>query len=105
MFKSLSRLALVGAILVGLCGPTGAAEPLALPANADLHESYRLLTTTFYSKVDPQRILDGARNGLDALLSKHGGGMLPALHAGGDAQANVSQLDSAVAKAAAKSHL
>lgn len=105
MIKSLSRLALVAAILVGLCGPTSAAEQVALSANADLHESYRLLTTTFYSKVDPQRVLDGARNGLDDLLSKHGGGTLPALHAGASSDANASALDGAVAKAAAKSHL
>ncbi|HEY8296807.1 MAG TPA: S41 family peptidase [Candidatus Baltobacteraceae bacterium] len=104
MIKSLGRLALIGALLATLCGPGAAAAQLPAASSIDLHESYTLLTTTFYSKVDPQKVLDGARTSLDALLSKHGGGTLPALRAS-DTESNVAAISSAVSRAVAKSHV
>jgi carboxyl-terminal processing protease len=104
MIKSLGRLALIGALLATLCGPGAAAAQLSTPAAVDLHESYTLLTTTFYSKVDVQKVLDGARTSLTQLMGKHGGGTLPSLRAAASGESNISLLQSEVAKAAAKSH-
>ncbi len=68
----LPRLVATALLLaVGLC-----AKPVlaSLPdtEHAELHESYRLLLTKFYNRVEPQALMDGARKGLDDFYKQHG---------------------------------
>ncbi|MDQ2871596.1 MAG: S41 family peptidase [Candidatus Eremiobacteraeota bacterium] len=106
MIKSYGRPALIVALIAGLCGPgAAAAQYSGPPTGIDLRESYRLLTTTYYSKVEPQQVLDGARGALVKLVAfKHGKGKLAALHAG-TSEANVAAIQAEITKAAAQSHV
>jgi carboxyl-terminal processing protease len=97
------RAAFVAAILF--------AVPAALPAapqglaSGDLLQSYELLTTTYYSKVDVQAVLDGARKALAAELQRRGATVsLPVMHAraaGGD---NVAQIAADIARVQNATH-
>jgi carboxyl-terminal processing protease len=105
MPKFLGRLALVASLAIGLCTVVSAAATLPATANVDLHESYTLLRTTYYSKVDPQTLLDGARTALNAQLRKHGvKSELPAMRAGSDAAQNLDQIDRAILAAGRETH-
>jgi carboxyl-terminal processing protease len=74
------------------------AAPAASTAD-DLRESYRLLSTTFYSKVDSQKLLDGAREVLVEDAHRRGTRVtLPDMRDAGNADANVDQLASAIAR-------
>lgn len=75
------------------------------PASADLGQSYDLLTNTFYSKVEAQTLLDGARKALSAELQKHGVRVsLPAMNAGADASENVAAISKEISRAQNASH-
>jgi carboxyl-terminal processing protease len=68
---------------------TVGAAPAVQPAQ-DLRESYHLLSTTYYSKVDAQKMLDGARDALVAEVHKSGGRVsVPALRDSGSSEQNV----------------
>jgi carboxyl-terminal processing protease len=97
------RAALVAAILFVL--------PAALPAapqglsSGDLFQSYELLTTTFYSKVDVQGVLDGARKALTAEAARRGVVIsLPVMHASASSGENVAQIAAEIARAENATH-
>ena len=97
------RAAFVAAILF--------AVPAALPAaqqglaSGDLLQSYELLTTTYYSKVEVQAVLDGARKALTAELQRRGSTVtLPILHARPTSGENVAQIAAEIARAQSAIH-
>lgn len=97
------RWAFAVAAVFLLPGVLGAA-PAVAPSD-DLRESYELLSTTYYSKVDSQKLLDGARAALAEHLRKkgvHAG--VPALHDAGSLQSNVGQIASAIAQVENATH-
>ena len=99
------RLALVGALIASICGITIAQATTPSGATLDMHESYALLISTYYSKVDPQRLLDGARDALTVDLRKHHrSARLPLLRATSNADANVALLDEAVTRVQRQTH-
>ncbi len=106
MRSSLGRVVMLGALGLVLCAQSSSAASLPASAGVDLHESYTLLTSTYYSKVDPQAVLDGARGALLKELQKAGAkASLPALRAGLDASANIAQIDAEIDAAAVESKL
>ncbi|HTV73009.1 MAG TPA: S41 family peptidase [Candidatus Acidoferrales bacterium] len=84
--------ALLGSLLAPLSLP---AAPLTSIDNNELETSYELVTAEFYKKVDPQALLDGARNGLIGYLKLNGvsAPALPAVHATDDDGQNVRTLE------------
>jgi carboxyl-terminal processing protease len=101
-----SRLrALVGALVLALSVvvPAAAASaPLPTATAEDLNESYRLLTTTYYRSIDPQTILDKAREGLIDYAHKHGARIdVAPIRVAADTATTTQALDDAVADAAA----
>jgi len=87
------------------------AVPAALPAaqqglaSGDLLQSYELLTTTYYSKVEVQAVLDGARKALTAELQRRGSTVtLPILHARPTSGENVAQIAAEIARAQSATH-
>lgn len=84
-------------------GVLGAA-PSPQPSD-DLRESYELLSTTYYSKVDSQKLLDGARAALADHLRKKGvRASVPALHDSGTIQSNVVQIAGAIEQVGNATH-
>jgi carboxyl-terminal processing protease len=103
MHGRFGRLAMAIALAATLPVTVGAA-PIAAPSS-DLRESYDLLTTTYYSNVDPQKLLDGARTALDALAHKKGANVvLPAIQPGGSSAANVAQIDADIQRVQHATH-
>lgn len=101
----IGRLALVGALIASICGITIAQAMTPSSATLDMHESYALLTSTYYSKVNPQLLLDGARDALNVDLRKHHRSTrVPVLRATNNADANVALLDEAVARVQRQTH-
>ena len=97
------RLILSAAAIFSFPLTIGAA-PLAQPSD-DLRESYQLLSTTFYSKVDAQKLLDGARQALADEAHKRGVRVsIPDLRDQGNEDENVTQLASAIAQFENASH-
>jgi carboxyl-terminal processing protease len=97
------RAAFVAAIFFALPG-TLLAVPQGL-ASGDLLQSYQLLTTTYYSKVDVQAMLDGARKALNAEVARRGASLsLPAMHARNGAAENVSQIAAEIVRAQNATH-
>ncbi len=97
------RAAFVAAILF--------AVPVALPAapaglaSGDLLQSYELLTTTYYSKVDVQAVLDGARKALAAEMQRRGIAVtLPVMHARAGASDNVAQIAAEIVRVQNSTH-
>lgn len=86
------RWALAIALFAVFPASIGAA-PAASSAD-DLRQSYNLLTTTYYSRVDAQRLLDGARRALAAEATKLGAThvMIPQLRDTGSMDGNVSEV-------------
>jgi len=87
------------------------ALPAALPAapqglaSGDLLQSYELLTTTYYSKVDAQSVLDGARKALAAEAAHRGVAVvLPVIHAGSSSGENVAQIAAEIVRAENATH-
>ncbi|MGD0968267.1 MAG: S41 family peptidase [Candidatus Aquilonibacter sp.] len=103
-----SRLrAALGAIVLCLAAalPAAASAPLPSATAQDISESYHLLSTSSYRPVDPQILVDKAREALIDLAHKHGARIdVAPIHASDDAQTTVAALDSAVADAAASAH-
>lgn len=98
------RVALAAAVLALLPSTIGAA-PIAEPS-ADLRESYELLSTTYYSKVDTQKLLDGARQALADEAHKRGVKVaIPAFHDAGGTDANVAQIVTAIGRLQDATHL
>jgi carboxyl-terminal processing protease len=92
------RAAFVAAIFFAVPGSLLAA-PQGL-ASGDLLQSYELLTTTYYSRVDIQTVLDGARKALNAEMQRRGAtALLPAMHARTGAGENVSQIAAEIVRA------
>ncbi len=85
--------------------PAAASAPLPTQTAEDVNESYRLLTTTYYRPVDPQTILDRARDGLIDFAHKHGAKIdVAQIHVGADSMTTTQALDDAIADAAASAH-
>lgn len=104
------RVALTLAAILALPLTMGAApvapsgQPAVAPSD-DLRESYELLSTTYYSKVDAQKMLDGARQALTDETHKHGlRFVVPEFHDEGNIDANVSQIASTIAHMEAQTH-
>ncbi|HTX57554.1 MAG TPA: S41 family peptidase [Candidatus Acidoferrales bacterium] len=96
--------AVLGAVAICLAGilPAAAAVPLPDATAEDVNQSYRLLTTTYYRTVDPQIIVDKARDALADLARKHGAKIdVAPIHADTDTLATTEALDDAIADAAA----
>jgi len=97
------RLALTVAAIFSLPLTIGAA-PAVQPAD-DLRESYQLLSTTFYSKVDTQKLLDGARAVLTEEAHRRGVKIaIPAFHDLGSADSNADQVAAAIGRFESVSH-
>jgi carboxyl-terminal processing protease len=104
MHRHLRRWTLAIALIAVFPVTIGAAP--AAGSSEDLRQSYELLTTTFYSKVDAQRLLDGARKALaDEASKRHARVAVPRLHDLGSADENVSQLIDTIAQLQASLHL
>jgi carboxyl-terminal processing protease len=83
------------------------AAPSSLPAQVagDVRESYRVLTTTYYEKVDPQSLLAAASDALTDLAKKHGVTIdPPQLRVESDTDATIEGLDAAIAAVAEQAH-
>ncbi|MDQ2680315.1 MAG: S41 family peptidase [Candidatus Eremiobacteraeota bacterium] len=103
---SFGRAGTLGALVLALGAQASSAASIPPAAGVDLHESYTLLTSTYYSAVDPQIVLDGARTALEKELKSRGLKLaLAPLHAGADASANIAQIDAAINSAAVQSKL
>lgn len=99
-----SNRLMVAATLVALPLLLGA-SPASTPSS-DLGKSYQLLTTTFYSNVNPQRLLDGAQAALDKFAQKHGiHVVLPPMQAQSAPAQNVAEIRDAVARIEQASHI
>ena len=103
-----SRLrAALGAILLCLVAalPAAASAPLPVGTAQDVSESYHLLSTSSYRPIDPQTLVDKAREALVDLARKHGAKIdIAPIHAGDDAQATVAALEDEISDAAASVH-
>ncbi|HEV2262179.1 MAG TPA: S41 family peptidase, partial [Candidatus Rubrimentiphilum sp.] len=74
-------------------------------AAGDLRQSYDLLSSTYYSTVEAQSLLDGARKGLIAEAQSHGLHItLPGLRVRGTDAENVAEVASAIARAENLTH-
>jgi carboxyl-terminal processing protease len=81
-------------------GATATTTPSISASQAnEISTSYHYLTNEFYKRVDDQKVLDGARDGLNYTLNKHHvTAKLPVYHAGAD-DANVRSIELEVEKA------
>jgi len=85
-------------------GVTPAAE-LPGPVAADVHESYRLLTGSAYTPVDPHALLAAAGDALVEAARKHGATVAaPNLRVEADEDATMAELDDAIDSAADAAH-
>ena len=97
------RLAISAAVVLALPSLLGAA-PAVQPSD-DLRESYDLLSTTYYSKVDSQKLLDGARAALEDYARKHNVRIaIPSLKDAGSEEANVAQIGDAISHVEQAAH-
>jgi carboxyl-terminal processing protease len=100
---SRAQFALVA--LAVLCMGVSPAPALPSAVAADVHESYRLLTSSAYRPVSPQVLLAAASDSLAEQARKQGVTIAPpALRVESDDEATVAELDAAIASAAAASH-
>jgi carboxyl-terminal processing protease len=81
-----------------------APQPLDRVLSADVGESYRLLTQTYYRPVDEQTLLDGARSGMLEAAKGHPRVPVPELHPGDTTEETLAALDREIADAAAAAH-
>lgn len=97
------RAAFFAAVLFTL--PAGLlAAPNGL-VSGDLVQSYDALTTTYYSKVDAQAVLDGARKALDAELARRGlAATLPVMRSHGNRDQNIAAISAEIVRAENVSH-
>ena len=104
MHWRLRRWALAIALIAAFPVTIGAAP--AVNPSEDLRQSYDLLSTTYYSKVDAQRLLDGARQALiDEASKRHSHVKVPVLHDTGSQQGNVNALLAAITRAGSSMHV
>jgi carboxyl-terminal processing protease len=104
MVRALFRRAAFAAALLFTLPASAFAAPQGL-ASGDLMQSYNLLTNTYYSKVDVQAILDGARKALAAELAHRGVAVtLPVMHARGSDSQNVALIAAEIVRAQNASH-
>ncbi|HET9393865.1 MAG TPA: S41 family peptidase [Candidatus Rubrimentiphilum sp.] len=97
------RAAFAATILFALQAALPAA-PQGL-ASGDLFQSYELLTTTYYSKVDVQGVLDGARKALAAEAAHRGVVVtLPVMRARASSGENVAQIAAEIARTETATH-
>ena len=99
---------LAAALIFVLVLPAGVAaapsDTTAAPAD-DLQRSFDLLSTTYYSKVDMQRLLDGARLALEDDAHRKGVKIsFPAFHDSGKADGDVQQISSAIGQLQTQTH-
>ncbi|MBV8148224.1 MAG: S41 family peptidase [Candidatus Eremiobacteraeota bacterium] len=81
------------------------AEQLPGPVAADVHESYRLLTSSFYNPVDPQALLAAAGDALADEAHKHGVTVVPpVLRVEAQTDMMMAELDNAIVEAADAAH-
>jgi carboxyl-terminal processing protease len=98
--RLLAALPLLTLVLLG-AAPSGLSPAIA----GDVHESYRVLTTTYYERVDPQALLAAASDALADLAKKHGVAVdPPQVRVESDTEATVSELDAAIASVAEEAH-
>ncbi len=99
-------IALSAFVGIACVGATPAATPLPYQVSADVSESYRLLTTTYYDVVDPQTLLAAASDALAGAARKHGATIPPpALRVAPDREATLSALDDAITASARAAHV
>jgi len=97
------RMAITVAAILLLPASIGA-SPAVQPAD-DLRESYELLSTTFYSKVDTQKLLDGARAALTEEAHRRSLHVsIPQFRDQGTLEGNVSQVAAAIASVEDATH-
>jgi carboxyl-terminal processing protease len=85
----------------------GATPPDELPGPvaADVHESYRLLTSSFYNPVDPQALLAAAADALADEGHKRGVAIVPPiLHVEAQTDDTMAELDAAITESADAAH-
>ncbi len=96
---SLALASAVGAAVLGLhavqaASTTPTTSVISAAQTNEVTTSYHYLTTEFYKKVDDQKVLDGARDGLDYTLGKHHvTTKVPAFHATSDDTANLHSIE------------
>ncbi|HEY6325311.1 MAG TPA: S41 family peptidase [Candidatus Cybelea sp.] len=104
--KLFVRAAAASVLAAILCaGATPAASALSYQVAADVGESYRLLTTTYYDAVDPQVLLAAASDALASAARKHGATITPpALRVEPEREATLDALDDAIVASAKAAH-
>ena len=96
---------MLAALVLSLIAAAPASAPLPSTLAVDVHESYHLLSSTYFKKLDAQQLLDGARSALNDALHKHGTRIeAPSLRAGSNDDETLGTLDAAIANAAAAAH-
>ncbi|MBV8530484.1 MAG: PDZ domain-containing protein, partial [Candidatus Eremiobacteraeota bacterium] len=105
-FQLFWRTALASMLLVAFgLGAAPADTTLPFQVSGDVAESFQLLTSTYYERVDPQALLAAAADALATTARKHGVTISPpALHVEGDRDATLAELESAIATAARTAH-
>ena len=109
MHSHLRVFALAGIGVLTLATTLGATPKAAGASDAatsdDLRQSFHLLATTYYSKVDAQTLLDGARAALEVAAQKKGFNLaLPTFRDDGAAPKDVAQIAQAIASLQDKTH-
>lgn len=104
-WRAFRAWALLPALSISLIAAAPSSSTLPSSLVVDVHESYRLLSTTFYKKLDAQTLLDGARLGMNDALRKHGQRAdVPQIHAASSDDDTIDALDAQIAQAVNASH-
>ena len=99
------RLATALIVVLALPATIGAApEGSAAVPTEDLLQSFQLLSNTYYSKVDSQKLLDGARAALEEAAHKKGVKVSFAFHDSGKPETDVEQIAGAIAQLENQTH-
>lgn len=103
-----SALSILALVLLGAAATPAEVAPathLSPQVAGDVSESYRVLTETYFSKVNPQSLLAAASDALAALAKKHGTTIAPPqLQVGPDTMSTVASLDAAIVDVARHAH-
>ncbi len=100
------RFATALAVLLALPAMAAAAPADSVQAPADdLQRSFELLSTTYYSKIDSQKLLDGARVALQEAAQKKGVKIaFPAFHDSGAVDGDVDEIAAAIETVQTQTH-